>query len=172
MNLINLREYKTINKYNKINDYGISAQKYYLTLYCFYIELIVKSIIEETNIKKYDEIISKLGIEIKDKKNVYNKITNDNLKYFFIANSFSLNEISDEDLMYLSNKIFDNNLEYDDECKRIIKDSINKSINRVKLQLKINIYGKDIENIKIKEIINKLSNEVKNIFNVEIKIKY
>lgn len=170
MYLISLKEYKSINKKVKIDGYGIFAQKYYLQLYSLYIELIIKFIKNKTNIKKYDKILKDLNINIKDKNNVYNKITKKYLNYFYINNKFYINKIDDSDLMYLNNKLLKEDYRLDTRCKKIITDSLQSTLGKSKLHIKLNICFKDSKKKIIKEIIKDLNNELKNTLNIKIRI--
>lgn len=115
--------------YSKLSD---ANKEKYLNLYSLYSSLLMQYLIKNCNLKEYDDIIlnsedSFKEIE-KEHYDIYQYISSEYLKFFYIRSNLHIERLDYEELNYLYNKYENNNLDLDDSASEFINNTVNRVI--------------------------------------------
>ena len=115
-----------------------AVNKDYLMLYNKYREMFTKFLLTETNLKKIDEEIDRLGyvkpLE-KSQMDIYQYCVSDELKYLYIRNNFHIKRLNEREKDFIKNLKL-NNEKFTKKEREFIKDTFQKVITEVKYQEK------------------------------------
>ena len=104
----------------------------YLELYNAYRELLTNYLIDKMNLTKYDKKIteSKLNFTIveKEKMDIYQYFSANQLNYFYIRNNIYIEKLVNEDKEFLLDKIQNNNYNIDNRTKKFLERTYKKVI--------------------------------------------
>ena len=104
----------------------------YVEMYNTYRNLFSQYIIELLEIREYDEKVlnNKLHFKPLEKQrmDIYQKITSDELKFFYLRNNLYIEKLTTEEIEFLNKKINNKNDKLDDETKKFIEKTYKKVI--------------------------------------------
>ena len=88
-----------------ITEIDKDVKFYYLSLYTSYMKSFTEYLIKNTNIKKYDDELLSSNLKfypvLYNNKDVYQKLNQNLLKYFYIRNNIYITRLSKEELKFL-----------------------------------------------------------------------
>lgn len=114
------------------NKYLMDSSDKGLSLYALYHSLMTKYIDKLVNLKEYDDMFatSDLNFHPVDENSfdIYQKLSSDELKYFYIRNNLYLDRLSDNEQKFLESKLISGNENLDAETIKFMSTTIMKVI--------------------------------------------
>ncbi len=130
------------------NNLKEEEKKDYLSLYITYSNLLYKFLLEQLNLKKYDDMIINADnhfqpVNVND-MDIYQYLSIKYLKYIYIRNNLYIERLSNEEMEYLKLKNKNHDLELDNDTRNFISNTYLKVISEQIDSKVVNIsYGPD-----------------------------
>ena len=102
----------------------------FLKMYSFYMNLFTKYLTTKTLIKKFDDYLNHSNLNFvkieEENKDIYQKLSGNTLKYFYVRNNLYLDRLTTEEIMFLKNLIINNSMELDSKTEKFIESTYKK----------------------------------------------
>lgn len=139
MELISIEDYKTrfpvIDDKIDIEKMPENIRGYHFVMYSLYIDFLVNFIINNTSILNYENLLNESGLDfyaVQDKnKDFYQATTGKYLEYFYVRNNIHLENLSKEETKFLSDRILNDEFNYDVEVQNFISSTFKRVISEV-----------------------------------------
>lgn len=134
LKILNNDELKKTNiNHNLIKEKNILKSSIYLQVQGLYQKVLDYYILNNSSIKKYDDMISNSGLDfglIDEKhKHIHHINSYLNLKYIYVRNFLFIEKLNMQQLSYIYNKILINDLNIDNQLIEIVKNTYKDVIN-------------------------------------------
>lgn len=118
-----------INKFNSIEE---EQKRKWLKIHNLYRKLFTQYIVKKIELNKYDERLSKSGLDFlvnkQEDMDIYQYFSSHVLKYFYIRNNIYLDNLSENELDTIVSTIEKENAEFNDVTEKMIEDTYKKVI--------------------------------------------
>ena len=116
----------------QFNTMSLDERKRYVKLYNLYRKCFTEYIINKLNLKYYDDKIlnSNLNFKAVNKKDmdIYQYFSSDELKYLYIRNNIYLENLTEDERLFLNNLLNDKNYEFDKRIETFIEETYERVI--------------------------------------------
>lgn len=135
MQILNDENYKLRTPYTdefNIDGMDDNSKNNYFRMYSLYMDLLTQYLIKNTPLKDYDNYL--LNSELNfvsindDRQDVYQKLCNDKLKYFYVRNNLYLSRLSKEEFEYLKRIYMTNDFGLNSITENFIQNTYKKVI--------------------------------------------
>lgn len=139
MELILIEDYKTrfpvIDDKIDIEKMPENIRGYHFVMYSLYTDFLVNFIINNTSILNYENLLNKSGLDFyavqDENKDFYQKTTGKYLEYFYVRNNIHLENLSNEETKFLSDRILNDEFNYDEKVEKFISSTFKRVISEV-----------------------------------------
>ena len=139
MELISIEDYKTrfpvIDDKIKIDKMPENIIGYHFAMYSLYTDFLVNYIIYNTSILDYEKLLNKSGLDfhaVENKnKDFYQATTGNYLEYFYVRNNIHLENLSKEETKFLSDRLLNDEFNYDEKVEKFISSTFKRVISEV-----------------------------------------
>lgn len=139
MELISIEDYRTrfpvIDDKIDIEKMPENIRGYHFVMYSLYTDFLVNFIINNTSILNCEKLLNKSGLDFyavrHENKDFYQATTGKYLEYFYIRNNIHLENLSKEETKFLSDRILNDEFNYDEEVQNFILSTFKRVISEV-----------------------------------------
>ena len=132
MQNIDMNKYKELDECDEIQYIGQINQNTYLMIYSLYREWFIDYLIKKLDLYKYENEIDNSNLRIEsleeNKMDIYQYLTKDKLKYFYLRNRIYLKNLSREEYNFILYRIKINDIKFDNIAYKFIENTYKKII--------------------------------------------
>lgn len=108
----------------KVRTMSEEERKKYIELYCAYLDLLIQYLCKKIDLISYETKLKNSGLNFKEveenKMDIYQYLSSDYLKYFYLRNTLHINRLNKLDYEVLLNKLERNDMTLDEEAEKLI----------------------------------------------------
>lgn len=121
-----------INNQNLVGKMDENLKKSYYEIYAIYYSFLLEFLLKNTLIKDIDEKIANSILEFvpltEEKMDIYQYLSSDSLKYFYIRNNMNVEFLNSDERAFLTDKLLKNDFVYNEQVEAFIKSTFQKVI--------------------------------------------